>query len=991
MLSSFQNYDSYVHLLEKQVAQRLEAIAFSFLADGDTISDTQSFEVLFQKALSIAKALKRVAEPGDRVLLLYSPGLEFLPAFLGCMCAGVVPVVSSFSRYTKANERLEAIIEDCQPKVALSLSSESELLERLAAEIQVLQLVSVLFTDTIEAFTGESFEMSYPQSADIAFLQYTSGSTGEPRGVVITHGNLLHNLEMHRKVMALGSLDEPEAVFVNWLPHFHQMGLVSVLLVSLGIGGRCYSMPPLAFIKKPFRWLKAISRFGGTIIGAPNFAYDLCSHSVDEATKCSLALQSLKVAFISSEPIHSATIHNFTKVFEGCGFRENCFLPAYGQAENTTLVTGELGFSMLWVNKRALANGWIDLLQASDADIGVELVSSGYSHADQVIVVVDPANARLLPDGHVGEICLSGGSVAQGYWNQAGLEGSPFDFRLNRSCGDLAQQAFLKTGDLGFLYQGHLYITGRCKELIIIRGRNLYPQDIERTLSEAHPSLREGRGGAFAVENLEGVEGIVCLQEVFDTSLVDGDYDLIARSVQQSVGEVHQVVLQEIVFVRRNAVPRTTSGKIARVACRENWLTGRIRGELARVTLKEPETLQEMPDLPEVWDLEVLEGWLLKFLEHEIGLVQVDREESLYRLGFDSLRLVSFISKIEQQLGQKIPIERFVFQPTISHLAQLIDGAVEPIGRSIDEVESVSKNSIAFRLKHKLISGGPSLRGLGTLQYAKGVRLLRSYSRMRPFFQRLMPNRIQLLCKVYAEVSPELSLSDFLHRSLMANLWLPWKQQVLAAPEVFENWSSCEQSELLEEVFAKGEGAILACTHTPLMGYIERLLFLRGREIAYLGHLKPKHSAYLGDFDLANLLASQEDSAGTRLALRTAQFYRAKDCLRRGGVVIIFPDDTEGTGGLKLPFFERMRPFRPGMVELASECTVSIFPFFSELRQDGHIHFRVEAGLNPADFTGYNLLEAYTNLLRDEWRQNLHSFEWRAFRKYFSFPVRGED
>jgi|GEM_PF-4315716 len=682
MKTSFLEYDSLMSLLQEQMADSQFRTAFSFLADGDTVSASQSYGELFSEVKRIAQTLLKQVQVGDRVLVLYPTGLAFVPAFLGCLYVGVIPVVSSFSKQEKSSHRLGAIVDDCEPIMVLSQSSEAGLLNELSMSGNALEELDVLFTDEIDDSDDIEIEPIQTNGKGIAFLQYTSGSTADPRGVVISHQSLLHNLELHRKGMHLGSLSEMDAVFVSWLPHFHQMGLVSVFLLSLGIGATTYFMSPLAFVKKPVRWLRAVSRFKGTIIGAPNFAYDLCCDKVPLEDKASLDLSSLNIAFVSSEPIHSETINGFSRAFEDCAFRKDCFLPAYGQAENTTLITGEKALKTLCVDRHSLGNGWIvPLKECEGGERGIELVSSGPALLGQSLLIVDPKTHTPKPNMHVGEIWLYGASVANGYWKKPELTKAHFQACLKVDSDSLNQNRWLKTGDLGFIHDEHVYITGREKELIIIRGRNLYPQDIERTVTEAHLYLNQGRGAAFSVEK-EQREVLVLIQEVMVSGLESKAYSEIAQQVEHRVTGVHQVSIDEIVFVRKNAVPRTTSGKIARVASREDWLKQSVRGELKRVSLGEIHHEDELLLPPDGEDIDLMVLWLVQAFKNFTGLTQIDPSKDLYDLGFDSMKLVDFISYIEEELGQLLPVDRFVFDPTLNHLAVLMCSSEASDGES---------------------------------------------------------------------------------------------------------------------------------------------------------------------------------------------------------------------------------------------------------------------------------------------------------------------
>ncbi|HEY2737905.1 MAG TPA: fatty acyl-AMP ligase, partial [Thermoanaerobaculia bacterium] len=493
---------------------------YTWLAQVEEVASRLTFADLDRRARAIAASLAAAVPRGERVLLLYPPGLEFIAAFFGCLYAGVIAVPASPPHSRRPDPRLASIAGDCLPRAVLTTRTFLARREALAAPVPAL--AGALWLDT-EPLRGDAAEPArtarLERPEDTAFLQYTSGSTGTPKGVIVTHANLLDNLERIR--VAFGQT--PESVVVGWLPLFHDMGLIGNVLQPCFVGADCVLMSPAAFLQKPARWLQAIHRFRGTTSGGPNFAYDLCVRGVGPEVRAGLDLSSWSVAFNGAEPVRAETLRRFAEAFAPCGFRRAAFVPCYGLAEATLLVTAARG--------------------AADAPP----VSCGAPSGGEVLVVDE--SGRACAEGVVGEIWVAGPSVAAGYWNRPDETHATFGATLRE--GHEPPLRYLRTGDLGFERGGELVITGRLKDLIILRGRNLYPQDIERTAEQAHPALRAGGGAAFSVEE-QGEERLIVVYEV--ERHPGGDLGEIADSVRRAIAEEHGVRVAGVALLRTGTV-----------------------------------------------------------------------------------------------------------------------------------------------------------------------------------------------------------------------------------------------------------------------------------------------------------------------------------------------------------------------------------------------------------------------------------------------------
>ncbi|MFM7881254.1 MAG: fatty acyl-AMP ligase, partial [Microcystis panniformis] len=429
--------------------------------------------------------------------------------------------------------------------------------------------VPCLATNNIPDKQAENWQKPNLSLEDIAFLQYTSGSTGMPKGVMVSHKNLLYN----EKLIASAFGHTSETIGVGWLPLFHDMGLIGNVLQPVYVGFPCVIMPPEAFIQKPLRWLQAISRYNATSSGGPNFAYELCADKIKPQERENLDLSCWDVAFTGAEPVRAATLEKFANTFADYGFKREAFYPCYGMAETTLFVSGGIKSQspvIAAVDKLALLENSAVTINSQHPNAQL-LVGCGHAWLSEKIVIVNPESLTECRDGEIGEIWVSSDSVAQGYWNRPEQTAETFKAYL----ADTQVGPFLRTGDLGFLLAGELFITGRLKDLIIVQGRNHYPQDIESTVEKSHPGLRQGCGAVFSVE-IAGQERLVVVQEVERSYLRKLDSPAVIEQIIRSVAEEHQLDVYAVVLLKTASIPKTSSGKIQRQACRASFLAGTL-------------------------------------------------------------------------------------------------------------------------------------------------------------------------------------------------------------------------------------------------------------------------------------------------------------------------------------------------------------------------------------------------------------------------------
>lgn len=563
-------------MIRARALESPERAAFVFLADGESDEFVLTYAELDRRAQTIASRI--TSHRGKPALLIYPDNQEFVVAFVSCLYSGVI-AVPSFPphpmRPERAMPRLRAIVEDCQPTLLLTTATACEDNRRLVSNLgEAGASVQPLATDDAPGSVSAYDPIRHTED-EIAFLQYTSGSTAQPKGVAVSHGNLVHNQTLIQAAFG----HDVDTVGVGWLPLYHDMGLIGNVLQAIYLGTTCVLMPPLSFLQKPFRWLSAISRFRATTSGGPNFSYDLCVKKIKDAQKKTLDLSSWKVAFNGAEPVRAETLRTFSDAFAECGFRPEAMYPCYGLAEATLLVTGgatnEVPLEQ-HVDAEALQRHQVVQCEP-DQESARCFVSSGRPVLDLQVAIVDPQTCLRCKGDEVGEIWVSGKSVAKGYWGKPAESAEVFAARI----ADTDEGPFLRTGDLGYMDHGELFVTGRLKEVIIIGGRNHYPQDIEATVEASHMAI--ATSVAFAL-NEGGSERLVLVVEI-DRRLArrrarSGQCEVseavgealdaeVVSAIRSAVSARHDLAASRIVFVALGAIPTTSSGKRQRNLCRD--------------------------------------------------------------------------------------------------------------------------------------------------------------------------------------------------------------------------------------------------------------------------------------------------------------------------------------------------------------------------------------------------------------------------------------
>jgi acyl-CoA synthetase (AMP-forming)/AMP-acid ligase II/acyl carrier protein len=660
---------SLVAILRARSRRERGEIALRFLKDGDADEVLVTYGELDERARAAAAWLQERSAPGERALLLYPPGLDFVVGFLGSLYAGVVGVPAYPPRTHRPDPRIQDILTDAGARVALTTGAVLSGLERARSQSPGFASLDWCATDGMDSARAADWHECQPGASTLAYLQYTSGSTRAPKGVMVTHGNLLANLEDFER----GLRHEAGSVFVSWLPHFHDMGLVYGILQPLAMGFPAVLMPPAAFMQSPVRWLRAFTRYRGTHTAAPNFAYDACVEKVTEEQKRELDLRRWVCAINGAEPVRADTLARFASAFRSCGFEEKVFCPGFGLAESTLKVSAERrgeGPYLLSLKTADLERKRV--VPASPEDLSLRtLVGCGRAEPGTEIRIVDPESLEPCPKAGVGEIWVASASVARGYWNRPEESASTFEARLS----DGSPGCYLRTGDLGFLWppdRGELFVTGRIKDLIIVRGRNHYPHDIELTAESSHPALLAGCGAAFSIE-VEGSERLAIAQEIHRHRA--GEAAEVIEAIRRAVAEEHEVSPAVVILVKQGRVPKTSSGKIQRQACARAFR----EGTLESVTVFREEELEETaPSFRPAssrLSREEIETFLCASLSRHLRCNPdtIDAQKPFQESGLDSAGALTWTGEIETWLGRTLSPTLFWNYPTIADLARYLD------------------------------------------------------------------------------------------------------------------------------------------------------------------------------------------------------------------------------------------------------------------------------------------------------------------------------
>ncbi len=677
-------YRNLNDLLLSHAALYTDKEVFRFLREQPQGDVCLTYDGLLRRSRAIARQLQPLVGVGGRAILAFPPGLEFIEAFFGCCLAGCIPVpVAPLSQNRRTLSLLSSVSADCEPAAVLS---SADGLRRWRAEQTLLpQDLRFVATDEIDLADGQAWNEPRLDGQSIAFIQYTSGSTSTPKGVTVSHDNLLYNSALIQQAFE-NSVDS-RGVF--WLPLYHDMGLIGGVIQTLFCGGSSILMAPASFLQRPLSWLQAISDSRATISGGPDFAYELCTRKIKPEECSQLDLSSWELAFTGAEKIRKETLDRFAEVFSPFGFRRDAFYPCYGLAEATLMVSGGRKCeppSSLQVDAEALSQHQVvPSLQPNPTGRVKSLVACGRALPGQSIRIVDPKTRKACQPGEVGEIWVTGNSVADGYFNRPRESAQVFRARLDPE--DAEAGCFLRTGDLGFVRDDNLYLTGRRKDLIIVRGRNYYPHDIEATVERVDSCFRIGSCAAFAIEGrnpharAHESEHLVVIQEL-EPRARDVAANALIAAVRRAVATEHEIDVDAVVLTKAGSIPRTSSGKIRRAICREQYLAGELTILAAWTNQSQIDSGQEHPspiskrpkcDAPTCQEIE---SWLVTRIAKRLHMApgKVSVVTPFEEFGMSSIDAVEITAALEDWIGRPLSPTVVYNYPTITALAKWLGG-----------------------------------------------------------------------------------------------------------------------------------------------------------------------------------------------------------------------------------------------------------------------------------------------------------------------------
>lgn len=639
-----------------------DAPAFTFLTDGETPQATWTYADLDQRARSIGAHLQALGAADQRVLLLFEAGLEFTASFYGCCYAGALPVPVNppdLFRLSRTLPRLQAVVEDAQARFIIGtqvvVQAVAETFCRKAAHMHLVPW------EVLPSSDGQLWTPPKDREKELAFLQYTSGSTGNPRGIMVSHENLLASLAaMHRE-------DLESVVGVTWLPPYHDMGLIGGVLLPVYSGRWIVVIPTQAFVERPLRWLRAISHYRGTTSGGPNFGYELCVRKFRPEECEGLDLSCWKIAVVGAEPVCPETMERFVETFRPYGFRAEAFMPAYGLAEAVLNVTSGRWFEPVVI--RSFLRDGLEEGRAAPCEPShpraCRLVGCGRPWAGHRVAIVDPKTSRELPPDRIGEIWVRSPNVAQGYWNRPEETRQIFHAQL----ADTQEGPFLRTGDLGFFHEGQLFFVSRLKELIVLRGRNYYPQDIEAVVARSHPALSSCQGAAFSIPG-DQEERLVIVHEVRGSKR--RDWQAILEAIRRELAAEFCFLPYAIVLIPAGRLPRTSSGKPRRRRCREMFLTGHLE-VAAQWQAGRDGVADQVEYVPPRTPLEqtIAQAWA-----EVLSVPRVGVHDNFFALGGNSLLAMGLYVRLKELAPVDLPLERFFERPTVAGLAEMITEAL---------------------------------------------------------------------------------------------------------------------------------------------------------------------------------------------------------------------------------------------------------------------------------------------------------------------------
>jgi len=623
-----------------------------------------TYSELISNSLNISKQLNKQFKKRDHCLIAIPGGVEFVVAFLGCLFAGIVAVPVIAPKRNSKNQRFFSILRDAEPVCVLTTNEFHDLVQsQINSQPNLKDSLSVINV-ALNEYVDYQNDLPDHSPNDIAFLQYTSGSIGQPKGINVSHQNLLHNAEIIKQSFN----HTPDLVGVSWLPPFHDMGLIGSILQPLYMGGSFVMIQPIDFIRNPALWFETIAKYKGVTVGCPNFALDYCVEKITSPDPETMDLSSIKVLFCGSEPVREHSLRRFTDKFSVLNFKSEMFLPCYGLAEATLMVSG-IGQKdsphFFHADRHALeTNATAEFTQ--DDNSFLSYTSCGHTWNNTDLIIVNPETKKELPENKVGEIWVKSQSICNGYLNKPAETRKVFNAWTSKT----GKGPYLRTGDLGFLHARSLYVTGRMKELLIVRGSNIFPNDVENVVDKCHPALMPNSCAVFSIDHEQG-EKVVVVQEIKRTFMHDGDCEEIIRHIHAAVAEDFEISLHAIVIINPMSLPKTSSGKIKRLECKSLFLTNKLNAfyhweEKMTNFVDNTQNVESRPDV------ESMVLWLKNWLGNKLNInpEEIESDQPILSVGLDSIGAVELENDINNTFDADVFVGDFFENNSIECIAE---------------------------------------------------------------------------------------------------------------------------------------------------------------------------------------------------------------------------------------------------------------------------------------------------------------------------------
>lgn len=678
---------SIVDVIKNHVKNKPNHYVYHYIESEEKAPITLTFKQLDEEAQTIAYEILKYAKPGDRVLMLYRPGLAFISAFLACLYTGTIAVSVYPPRPGESIDRLQKIIEDSGTMMILMGNKILPIAQKLFSNIPSIVSLPFIETEKIKEQENNLSLGQFVNKENVAFLQYTSGSTGSPKGVMVTHGNIMSNMKILHEV--IGDVNTRGA---SWLPHFHDMGLIGGILLPLYLGKETILMSPSYFLQKPLRWFEVISTYGVNVMTGPNFAYELAVNMVKSEDLQGLDLSSVTIALTGAEPISSETIQSFNEKFTPFGWNENVHYPCYGMAETTLFLTGvDVGESVnvIAIDQEAYKKNIIQLAKEKEKSQAKKLVSCGTTRQGHEVIIVNDKGEKLK-ENEVGEIWARGESIAAGYWGNTEQTNKTFYATYKE---DIQKRHYLRTGDLGFLHEGALFVCGRSKDLIIVRGKNYYPQDIEAVVYEAHDALVELGTAVFSIESKTGMEKVVVIQEIKRQHIKTLDAPEVTLAIKEAVSLAFELPLHDVVLIKPGKLLKTSSGKVQRFKNKALYIQKQL--ESIAKDFDESKMIYVAPR-------NSIEETLVTLFEEVLRVDKVGVYDNFFDLGGHSLLATQLLSTVRSRLGVEVPLQALFGEPTVENLSLYIEHYASKSTLSAIEVQTTREDIQASYAQERL-------------------------------------------------------------------------------------------------------------------------------------------------------------------------------------------------------------------------------------------------------------------------------------------------